>query len=63
MLAQVSALDVSNALIHRGCPSKTSALKLTWLGKAYSPLPWTVLTGVSYILLTTAILFGFGSFH
>lgn len=46
-----------------GCPEKASALKLTWMGKEYRPLPWAVLTGITYIVLTAVIMFGFGSVH
>ena len=44
-----------------GCPEKASALKLTWLGKEYSPLLWAVLAGITYTLLTAVIVFGFGT--
>lgn len=46
-----------------GCPDKVSALKLTWLGKEFSPLSWAALTGLSYIVLTAVIVFGFGNVH
>ena len=46
-----------------GCPEKASALKLTWLGKEFRPLPWAVLSGATYIVLTAVIVFGFGSIH
>ena len=46
-----------------GCPEKASALKLTWMGIEFSPLPWVILTATFYITLTIIMVFGFGSVH